>query len=784
MPLSYVERFRGLFTGNVASTSTSTGTIVVTGGIGVSGAANTGSVGTGAVAASGSVTMTQGTASTSTGTGTLVVTGGVGVSGAIYSASQVLTGGTASTSTGTGALVVTGGVGVSGAVNSASLGTGGVAASGAVTMTQGTASTSTGSGTLVVTGGVGVSGTVHATQTNTGNIQVAGNTISSTNANGDIVISPNGSGLVKIGANEVATRSYVDASIQGLDVKQSVKVATVAAGTLATSFAESEVVDGYTLVAGDRILIKEQSTASENGIYTVNTEGAPTRAADANTSSEVTAGLFVFIEQGSTLADTGWVLSTNGTITLGTTGLSFVQFSSAGQVTAGDGIARTGNVLSAKLKSNGGLVIESGDIAVDLGAASITGTLAVGDGGTGATTLTGYVYGNATGAMTASATIPGSAITGAMDNVTVGATTRASGAFTTLAANGAVTMTVGTASTSTGTGTLVVTGGVGVSGAVTSGSVGTGAVAASGAVTMTAGTASTSTGTGTLVVTGGVGVSGAVTSGSVGTGALASSGAVTMTAGTASTSTGTGTLVVTGGVGVSGAVTSGSVGTGALASSGAVTMTAGTASTSTGTGTLVVTGGVGVSGAVTSGSVGTGAVAASGAVTMTAGTASTSTGTGTLVVTGGVGVSGQVTAANVAITDGFNTGVSLGENSWSTGELIVRSEIVSLKTVSEYTLFTVPTGYMFLVNTMEIVTTAITSAGTAPSVRFGTTLLPSDYYGPAQITSNSAGARHIIENPQEAAAAGTLVSFGVTTGSTASTHSGCAIVKGYLFKTS
>ena len=651
MTLSYVERFRGLFTGNVASTSTSTGTIVVTGGIGVSGAANTGSVGTGAVAASGAVTMTQGTASTSTGTGTLVVTGGIGVSGAIYSASQVLTGGTASTSTGTGTLVVTGGVGVSGAVNSASLGTGGVAASGAVTMTQGTASTSTGSGTLVVTGGVGVSGTVHATQTNTGNIQVAGNTISSTNADGDIVLSPNGSGLVKIGANEVATRSYVDASIQGLDVKQSVKVATVANRTL-SELEAGQAVDGYTLVEGDRILIKEQSTASENGIYTVNSSGAPTRAADANTSSEVTAGLFVFVEQGSTLADTGWVLSTDGTITLGTTGLSFVQFSSAGQVTAGDGITRTGNVLSAKLKSNGGLVIESGNIAVDLGAASITGTLAVGDGGTGATTLTGYVYGNATGAMTASATIPGSAITGAMDNVTVGATTRASGAFTTLAANGAVTMTVGTASTSTGTGTLV------------------------------------------------------------------------------------------------------------------------------------VTGGVGVSGAVTSGSVGTGAVAASGAVTMTQGTASTSTGTGTLVVTGGVGVSGQVTAANVAITDGFNTGVSLGANSWSTGELIVRSEIVSLKTVSEYTLFTVPTGYMFLVNTMEIVTTAITSAGTAPSVRFGTTLLPSDYYGPAQITSNSAGARHIIENPQEAAAAGTLVSFGVTTGSTASTHSGCAIVKGYLFKTS
>ena len=390
-------------------------------------------------------------------------------------------------------------------------------------------------------------------------------------------------------------------------------------------------------------------------------------------------------------------------------------------VTAGDGITRIGNVISANLKSNGGLVIESGAIAVDLGASNITGTLAVADGGTGATTLTGYVYGNGTGAMTASTTIPGSAITGAIDNVTVGATTRASGAFTTLAANGAVTLTAGTASTSTGTGTLVVTGGVGVSGAVFIGS----SLTALGSIDALS-----------------------IQNTPIGS-VIASSGAFTT-----------------------------------LTSNAATTFTANTASTSTGTGTLVVTGGVGVSGAVTSGSVSTGAVAASGAVTMTAGAASTSTGTGTLVVTGGVGVSGQVTAANVAITDGFNTGVSLGTNSWSTGELIVRSGIVNLKTVSEYTLFTVPTGYMFLVNTMEIVTTAITTAGTAPSVRFGTTSLPSDYYGPAQITSNSVGSRHIIENPQEAATAGTAVSFGVTTGSTASTHSGCAIVKGYLFKTS
>ena len=252
----------------------------------------------------------------------------------------------------------------------------------------------------------------------------------------------------------------------------------------------------------------------------------------------------------------------------------------------------------------------------------------------------------------------------------------------------------------------------------------------------------------------------------------------------ASTSTSTGTLVVAGGVGVSGAVHSGSVSTGAVASSGAVTMTANTASTSTGTGTLVVTGGVGVSGAVNSGSVSTGAVAASGAVTMTANTASTSTGTGTLVVTGGVGVSGQVTASSVVVTNGFNTGVALDESSWSTGELVVKSGVVNLKTVAEHNLFTVPTGYMFLVNSMEIVTTAISGADAAPSVRFGTSSSPADYHGPAAVTSNSVGARHIIENPQDGIAAGSTVTFGVTTGSTATSHSGCAVVKGYLFKIS
>ena len=92
-------------------------------------------------------------------------------------------------------------------------------------------------------------------------------------------------------AQDAATKAYVDGLIQGFDWKQSVRAASTTAGTLASSFANGSVVDGVTLATGDRILIKNQSTGSENGIYTVNATGAPTRATDADASADVTAGL-------------------------------------------------------------------------------------------------------------------------------------------------------------------------------------------------------------------------------------------------------------------------------------------------------------------------------------------------------------------------------------------------------------------------------------------------------------------------------------------------------------
>lgn len=144
---------------------------------------------------------------------------------------------------------------------------------------------------------------------------------------------------------DAATKGYVDGVAQGLSAKNSVRAATTAAATLATDFENGDTVDGVTLATGDRILIKNQSTGAENGIYTVNASGAPTRATDFDAAAEVQAGAFVFVEEGTTNADTGWVLTTDGTITIGSTALAFTQFSGAGQITAGNALTKTGNTL-------------------------------------------------------------------------------------------------------------------------------------------------------------------------------------------------------------------------------------------------------------------------------------------------------------------------------------------------------------------------------------------------------------------------------------------------------
>ena len=144
-----------------------------------------------------------------------------------------------------------------------------------------------------------------------------------------------------------ATKGYVDAARSGLDVKQSVRAATTEPINISADLENGDVIDGVTLVTGDRVLVKNQSTGSENGIYVVVASGAASRAEDADSSAEVTAGMFTFVSEGTTNADSGWVLTTNDTITLGTTALTFAQFSGAGQVTAGAGLTKTGNTIDA-----------------------------------------------------------------------------------------------------------------------------------------------------------------------------------------------------------------------------------------------------------------------------------------------------------------------------------------------------------------------------------------------------------------------------------------------------
>ena len=206
-------------------------------------------------------------------------------------------------------------------------------------------------------------------------------------------------------ATDAATKGYVDAARSGLDVKASVRVATTANITLSST----QTIDGVSLSVGDRVLVKNQSTASENGIWVV-ASSTWSRATDADTDVEVTSGLFTFVEEGTTNADSGWVLTTNNPITVGSTSLTFAQFSGAGQVTAGAGLTKTGNTIDAVGTSDRITVnADSIDIASTyVGQSSIvtvgtvtTGTwnastMGVGYGGTGVTSFTsnGIVYGN------------------------------------------------------------------------------------------------------------------------------------------------------------------------------------------------------------------------------------------------------------------------------------------------------------------------------------------------------------------------------------------------------
>jgi hypothetical protein len=217
---------------------------------------------------------------------------------------------------------------------------------------------------------------------------------------GDVLALAGGtmSGAIAMGTNKItglgtptdstdaATKGYVDTAVVGIDWKASVRAATTSDITLSSDLENGDVVDGVTLVTGDRVLVKNQSTGSQNGIYVVKASGAPDRSTDADSGTEVTANFAVFVEEGTVNADSGFTLTNNGAITIGTTALVFTQFTGLGQVTAGDGLTKTGNTLN--VAAGTGISI-TGDAVTNEGVVSITGTAdqVVASASTGAVTL-------------------------------------------------------------------------------------------------------------------------------------------------------------------------------------------------------------------------------------------------------------------------------------------------------------------------------------------------------------------------------------------------------------
>jgi hypothetical protein len=231
--------------------------------------------------------------------------------------------------------------------------------------TTGNAATATALATARAINGVNFDGTsaitvTAAAGTLSGNTLAAGVTASSLTSLGTIASLTATAGTVAnapSGSTDIANKLYVDTVAQGLDAKASCVAATTADITLSGA----QTIDGVSVVAGNRVLVKNQSLSQNNGIYLC-ASGSWTRTTDANTWDALTSA-FTFIEQGTTNADCGFVCTANAGGTLGTTALPWSQFSGAGTFTAGTGLTLTGSVFS------------------------LTSPVAVANGGTGLTSL-------------------------------------------------------------------------------------------------------------------------------------------------------------------------------------------------------------------------------------------------------------------------------------------------------------------------------------------------------------------------------------------------------------
>ena len=234
--------------------------------------------------------------------------------------------------------------------------------------TIGTTNLNLGGSTTVIAG---------LTDVTIGDLQIhSSNTIESVavGANANIYLLPKGTGTVDVSSKRITNvatptdgydavnKSYADALVSGLDVKNSVRVIAKSNITLSGT----QTIDGVALIADERVLVAGQTTASQNGIYDVKA-GAWVRSADADNSpaGEVTSGLFTFVEEGTTWANSGFILVTANPITLGTTALAFTQFSAAGQTIAGDGLTKSGDAINVVGATNGGIKVNGDSIELE-----------------------------------------------------------------------------------------------------------------------------------------------------------------------------------------------------------------------------------------------------------------------------------------------------------------------------------------------------------------------------------------------------------------------------------
>jgi hypothetical protein len=244
-------------------------------------------------------------------------------------------------------------------------------------------------GTSTLTNGSTTNSLAGLQQLDVDNLQFNGNSIISTDTNGGITLDPNGTGHVSVSnalikdvatpvdPTDAANKAYVDAVAEGLHIHASVQAATTAVitgsvtydngtsgvGATLTTDTPINTLDGYSLVNGDRILIKNQANTAHNGIYIRTSSTVFTRAADFNTVAEIASGDFLFVSNGTVNGKTGWV-NTSKSIAVGTTAVVFEQFSGAGTYIAGSGLAFTGNTIDIVLQTSGGLEIVSDELGL------------------------------------------------------------------------------------------------------------------------------------------------------------------------------------------------------------------------------------------------------------------------------------------------------------------------------------------------------------------------------------------------------------------------------------